>query len=250
MQNVNSQHPLEHLAELLAGFGDYPDGVEPVPACITGLAFFPGGSGLWGAEMGRPLPPMPVGKVMVVGHNFDSETNYNQTLDRGYEYVNSGAWGGILKLLCKCAIPRADCFFTNAYIGLNKGKAMDQYLGALDQDFVYRCRAFLLKQIQAQQPRLILTLGTNVPPVLAPLTHELTVAWSGALDLQEIDRREAALVRDVMFPGVDHHTTVIALTHPAMRHLNIGRRNYNGQKGDAAEIALVRDGLVACSLAK
>jgi hypothetical protein len=49
---------------------------------------------------------------------------------------------------------------------------------------------------------------------------------------------------------VDHLSAVVALTHPAMRHLNIGRRNYNGQKDKDAEIALVRDGLVACSLAK
>ncbi|HEY7848810.1 MAG TPA: hypothetical protein VIC27_02035 [Ktedonobacterales bacterium] len=257
MQEDSSQHPVEYLADLLAEFGDYPDGVMPVPACITGVAFFPGGSGLWGAKMGQRLPPMPVGKVMALGHNFDSVAGYEISRVRGYERENSPTWGPLLKLLCTCDIAPEDCFFTNTYMGLKadihtstgKNISTGPFPGAENHSFVYRCRAFLLKQIRAQQPRLMLTLGEKVLPVLTPLAPGLTATWLGARHLADLDGSAAALVYPVQFPGVPHSTAVVALTHPANRGPNVKRRSYNGQVGDAAECALVRDGLVACGLA-
>lgn len=251
-----SQHPMEHLAQLLADFGDYPDGVEPVPACITGVAFFPGGAGLWGTEMGRPLPPMPVGKVMVIGHNFDSKDNYNKSRQRGRENVKVGAWGSLVRLLRECDIAPEDCFFTNAYMGLKanvdqstgRNRSTGRFPGAVNHSFVYRCHAFLLKQIQTQQPRLAFTLGNEALPVLAPLARELMAAWSGAPNLQDVDSRGRSLVRDVQFPGVAHPTTVVALTHPANRGPNVKRRRYGDLTGNAAEVAMIRDGCKACGL--
>lgn len=256
MHEVNSQHPIERLAQMLADFGDYPEGVEPVPACITGVAFFPGGAGLWGARMGTRLPPMPMGKVMVVGHNFDSKVNYNLSRERGYERVNEGAWGELRRALQAWDIRLEDCFFTNAYMGLKanvspatgRNASSGPFPGARNHSFSYRCHAFLLKQIQTQQPRLVLTLGKEVPPVMAPLARELTAAWVGLANLQEIDGRDKALVRDVQFPGVAHRATVVALTHPANRGPNVKRRRYHDLKGKDAESALVRDGLMACGL--
>jgi hypothetical protein len=256
MHNVNSQHPLEHLAETLAEFGDYPDGVEPVPACITGLAFFPGGSGLWGAAMGRPLPPMPVGKVMVVGHNFDSDANYQKSRERGYERDNSPTWRPLLKLLDECSIAPEDCFFTNAYMGLKadgrtltgKNTSTGPFPGAESPSFEYRCRAFLLKQIRMQQPRLLLTLGEKVLPVLTPLASDLTAAWLGAQHMADLDGSAAALVYPVQFSGMSYPTAVVALTHPANRGPNVKRRRYGNLRENAAECALIHNGLVACGL--
>jgi hypothetical protein len=250
MHDVSNPHPLEHLAQLLADFGEYPDEVEPVPACITGVAFFPGGAGLWGAQLGRRLPPMPQGKVMVLGHNFDSVKSYEVSRKRGYGDINGATWGTLRKLLPQWGIPLEDCFFTNVYMGLkaDTDTPTGAFPGAKSHSFTYRCHAFLLRQIQTQQPRFILALGKEVPPVLAPLSPQLTATWSGARNLQELDARDVSLIRDAQFPGVDHLVTVAVLTHPAMRHLNIDRRSYNGQKGDAAEIALVHDGLAACGL--
>ena len=256
MKDTESQHPLEQIAELLANFGDYPDSVTPVPACMTGVAFFPGGAGLWGAQLGQPMPPMPIDKVMVVGHNFDSEDHYKQSLARGCERVTQGAWGGLCRMLRAWDIPLEDCFFTNAYMGLKvnvnpstgKNESSGRFPGADNHSFVYRCRAFLLKQIQMQEPRLMLTLGKEVLPVVAPIAHELTSTWSGATDLQELDRRNAALIRSAQFPGVRHLTTVVALTHPANRGPNVKRRRYHDLEGVVAEDALVRDSLEACGL--
>jgi hypothetical protein len=202
------------------------------------------------------MPPMPIGKVMVVGHNFDSEVHYRQSLAQGYEPVNLGAWGSLRKALLAWGIPLEDCFFTNAYMGLKadvnlstgKNESSGRFPGADNHSFVYRCRAFLLKQIQMQKPRLMLTLGKEVPPVLAPLARELTAAWSGATTLQELDHRDTALVRGARFPGAPHLTTLVALTHPANREPNVKRRRYHGLEGNGAEHALVRDGLEACGL--
>ncbi len=254
MHDTESRHPLEQIAELLANFGEYPERVISVPACMTGVAFFPGGAGLWGAELGRPMPPMPIDKVMVVGHNFDSEVHYKQSLAHGCEPVNVGAWGGLRRMLRAWGILLEDCFFTNAYMGLKvnvnpstgKNESSGRFPGADNPSFVYRCRVFLLKQIQMQEPRLMLTLGKEVLPAVTPIAHELTAAWSGATDLQELDRRNAALIRSAQFPGVRHLTTVAALTHPANRHLNVGRRRYHGLKGEEAEDELVRDSLEVC----
>lgn len=247
---------MEHLAEMLADFGEYPDGVEEVPACITGVAFFPGGSGLWGAEMGRPLPAMPVGKVMVVGHNFDSVVNYNASRQRGHENINVGSWRSLIELLRESDIAPEDCFFTNAYMGLKanvdvstgRNISTGKYPGAVNHSFTYRCHAFLLKQIQTQQPRLILTLGKEVLPVLAPLAPKLTAAWGGALNLQDVDSRGASLVSGVQFPGVRHPVTVVALTHPANRGPNVKRRHYGDLAANPAEVTMILDGCKACGL--
>ncbi|HZC05290.1 MAG TPA: uracil-DNA glycosylase family protein [Ktedonobacterales bacterium] len=256
MHDENSQHPVERLAEMLVEFGDYPEGVEPVPACITGLAFFPGGAGLWGAAIGRPLPPMPVGKVMIIGHNFDSKDNYQKSLAKGTENVNGPTWRTLLALLSACDIAPEDCFFTNAYMGLKadtdkatgKNTSTGTFPGAGNHAFSYHCHAFLLKQIRAQQPRVVLTLGEKVLPMLAPLAPELTAAWRGASHLSDVDKSAGALVYPVHFPGVPHPSAVVALTHLANRGPNVKRRRYRELEGPDAERALIHEALVASGL--
>ena len=256
MHDVQSQHPVARLAEILIDFGEYPEGVEAVPACITGLAFFPGGAGLWGAAMGRPLPPMPMGKIMIVGHNFDSKDNYQKSLAKGAENVNGSTWRTLLALLSACGIAPEDCFFTNAYMGLKadinkatgKISSTGAFPGAKDHFFSYRCRAFLLRQIREQQPRLLLTLGEKVLPMLTPLAPDLTAMWRGARHLSDVDERGGALVYPVRFPGMPHPTAVVALTHPANRGPNVLRRRYGAATGVVAEQALIRDGLLASGL--
>lgn len=49
-----------------------------MPERLGGTAFFPGGAGLWDARLGRALPPMPVGGVMVLGHDFYSEAGFRK----------------------------------------------------------------------------------------------------------------------------------------------------------------------------
>lgn len=235
-------HPVERLFAVLPMVAPYPTGVVPVPDHIPGLAFFPGGAGLWGAEPGQPLPPMPVGGVLILGHNFHCETGFARFLARGGEPPNNPTWRPLLKLLDSTGIRRGECFFSNVYMGLKAGdKPTGVFAGCRDPAFVARCRRFLALQLRVVQPRLVLTLGKYAPPVLAPLAPELSEVWSGAQTLGEIDAREAALVRDVTFAGVAHPVAVVALCHPAQRPPNVARRRYHGLAGDAAEVAMVRE---------
>lgn len=241
---ISSLHPIETLFEDLRHIGPFPIGVVPVPDRIQGIAFFPGGAGLWGAKPGRPLPPMPIGGVMVLGHNFDSVAGFQHSLLHEGENLNGPTWRAVLDLIDRAGIPREQCFFTNAYMGLIDGRsAVGKFPGASDAGFVRRCQDFLVKQISVQQPKVILTLGKEVLPLLAAISPELHAKWAKVRTLVAADRLHAALIHPCHFSGAQHPIAVVALTHPAFRHLNIARRHYADQSGDAAEVALIRDAL-------
>jgi len=132
----------------------------------------------------------------------------------------------------EAGIDPEQCFFTNAYMGLRAGqRATGPFPGARDPGFVERCRRFLGAQIEVQRPRLILTLGTYVPAVLAPLAPKL-VRWRDVANLREIDAARCPVVLDARFIGAgDGPTAVVALTHPSHRPLNVGQRCYRGAVG-------------------
>ncbi len=240
----NNAHAIDALFALHDQFGSYPDGVIRIPRRIPGTAFFPGGYGLWNTQPNELLPPMPVGGVKVVGHNFDSETGFHRSFHHAGENLKSATWRNLLTFLKQVGIPPERCFFTNAYVGLRAGdRAMGAFPGARDPDFVCWCRNFLLEQLRLIQPRLILTLGVHVPGFLASLSPELKSAWSGVTRLRVLDERGVALVYPSTFSGVLRPAAVVALTHPAYRRLNVKSRRYGNLQGDAAEQALVRDAL-------
>lgn len=239
---MSDVHAVETLFERVQQFGPYPPGVTPVPSRIPGIAFFPGGAGLWGVEPGRLLPPAPTGGVMILGHNFDSESGFHYSLGHAGENLRGATWRNLLRLLREACVSPEMCFFTNVYMGLIAGnRAVGVFPGSRDPDFVRRCREFLLEQLRVMQPRVILTLGKEVIPVLAPLSPDLAPQWSDAPALAELDERGAALVCNTRFQTVAHPVAVAALTHPALRHLNIGRRSYCEFIGNAAEVEMVRD---------
>lgn len=237
-------HAIEELFELLNQFEDYPNGVMKIPERLEGTAFFPGGWGLWDTHPHELPPPVPIGGSMVLGHNFDSEVGFQRSLRLGGENLKSATWGNLLAFLQEVGISPAQCFFTNAYVGLRAGNhAMGAFAGARDPGFVRQCRTFLLKQLQLMQPRLIFTLGVYVPGFLAPLAPELQSTWSDVTSLRTLDEREVALVYPCTFSGVLLPVAVVALTHPSYRRLNVTSRRYGNQQGNDAEQALVRDAL-------
>jgi len=241
----NNFHEVNHLFELHDQLNSYPKGVIRISERIKGTAFFPGGYGLWNTQPDEPLPPMPIGGVMIVGHNFDSEDGYKRALSRGVENLKGPTWNNMLKFLDRVEIFREKCFLTNAYVGLKAGRrAIGPFPGERDPEFVCWCQNFLLKQIKLMQPRLILTLGAYVPSFMAQLSPELKKVWSGVKRLTILDEHEAALVHPSHFEGVLHPIAVVALTHPAYRHVNVKNRRYGNLKGDAAELTLVRDALM------
>jgi uracil-DNA glycosylase len=237
-------HAVNYLFELHDDFRSYPKGVIRISERISGTAFFPGGYGLWNTQRDKPLPPMPIGGVMVVGHNFDSEASFNRSFSHEGANLKGSTWRNLLAFLKQVEILPERCFFTNAYVGLQAGnRAVGSFPGERDPEFVCWCQKFLLKQIKLMQPRLILTLGAYVPTFLAPLSPELKHVWSGVKSLTKLDEKGNALVFPSFFEGVLHPIAVLALTHPAYRHVNVKYRRYGNLQGDAAEQALVRDAL-------
>ncbi len=237
-------HPVEYLfARLEEEFTSYPPGVLRVPKVIPGTAFFPGGYGLWGTEAGKPLPPMPKGGVMVLGHNFASEEGFSSSFAHLGENLKGPTWRPLLLLLELAGIPKERCFFTNFYMGLIQGSnALGRFPGARGADFVRRCQKFLILQITIVQPKLLLTLGKEILKAVAALSPDLK-SWSAAENLEMLDQQNNAFVYPATFANVPHSVAVVALTHPALRHLNIGRRRYKSLVGNEAERAMIKDAL-------
>jgi len=241
-------HPVEELFEALPAVRPYPPGVLEVPEHIPGVAFFPGGAGLWGAKRDSPLPPMPVGGVMVLGHDFHCEAGYQRSFAQGTEIPEPGeagvrvpTWTALEELFAEVGISLSNCFFTNAYMGLREGnKSTGPFIGARDPAFMQRCREFLILQLHVQRPSLVITLGNRVPCFIAPLAPELH-SWTRARTFREIDMA-GAMVNNVRFAGADVPAcTVIALLHPSMRNSNLKRRSYGESRDHKAEVALLRE---------
>jgi uracil-DNA glycosylase len=236
-------HPAEQLWSEHAPSAGYPEGVIPVPQPIPGTAFFPGGYGLWNPTGGRPLPAFPSGGIMVLGHDFHSESGYRNSLARGAEPLTQPTWRNLIGLLREAGLAPTDCFFTNAFMGLRAGGVTTgRFPGASDPEFVGHCRRFLMRQLETQQPSLVLTLGVYAPHVLASLSPEL-VSWAGGSGLKHLDAagpvRTAVTFSDV--PGL--RTITVALTHPSLRSTNARHRRYRDRSGAAAELLMIRDAL-------
>ena len=205
-----------------------------MPSRIPGTAFFPGGSGLWGTDAAKSLPRMPVGGIMVLGQDFDSERGFCTSLARQSENLKGPTWRQLLSVLRHAGIDAGDCFFTNFFMGLRAGTcAIGRFPGARDAAFVRRCQRFLQRQIDVQRPRLILTLGAHVLGPTAELSPQL-VSWVGVATLRELDARQCAVIPSATF-GLAHTTAIVAMTHPSLRSVNVRHRRYADLTGDAAE---------------
>lgn len=234
-------NPAEQLWSRHHPASGYPAGVLAVPTAIPGVAFFPGGYGLWRPNVGAPLPEFPVGGVMILGHDFHSESGYQASLRRGRESETQPTWRVLLALLQRVDVQPTRCFFTNVYMGLRAGEnTTGPFPGARDHTFVDHCVRFLEEQVLLQRPAVIITLGVNVPPLLARLSPDLHL-WSAGRGLRHLDTVGPvhSHVRVGTAPSVE--TRVVALTHPSMRHASVRHRRYEGQSGDAAELRMLRE---------
>jgi hypothetical protein len=237
-------HPVDSLFRMLPFVEPYGSGMVEVPSRLKGLAFFPGGDGLWKEPGITFRAELPIGKIMVIGNNFQCTSNFTKLEVLGEENPDQDpTWRNLLALLSEVGINRSDCFFTNAFIGLVEGDDPTVTVtGMRDLGFLSRCREFMKAQIALLKPRLILGLGTKVPSFLAPLAN-LPAHWAAAKAWRDIDKGNGPLYPSAVFPGVGHATTVACLLHPCLRHSNLRFRKYGALVGAEAELALLRDGL-------
>jgi hypothetical protein len=219
----------------------YPPGVLPIPAeRIAGTAFFPGGSGLWLENRDSATLSFPVGGVMVLAHNFDSEEGFRKSVLRGKEKLTTGTWGRLIGLVTAAGIPVGQCFFTNAFMGLCGGDNSFDYRGRNDQPFRAACIDFLRTQIETQRPRLILTLGRFVPPLVSEAAMDCDLWKSSPLARSDVDA--IPIVRNVPFQlgnGSSHRSNIVPLAHPSMPN-NIRRRPTGFAAGREGEIEIIR----------
>jgi hypothetical protein len=238
-------HPAEELWVRHHPPTGYPAGVLAVPSPIPGIAFFPGGFGLWRPDTSQPLPTFPRGGVMVLGHDFHSEAGYHASLARGREAETQPTWRNLRALLKTVGIAPIDCFFTNVYMGLRQGEATTgPFPGANDWSFVRHCETFLIEQLSALRPSLLVTLGINVPPILGRIVPGLS-NWAAGRGLRHLDRTGPVRI-GVQMPGTPAFiSTVVALTHPSLWHASVRHRRYRAEVGAAAEVAMLREALTS-----
>ncbi|MCU0712000.1 MAG: hypothetical protein MUC43_08075 [Pirellula sp.] len=226
------------LLRLLESVAPYPPGIVAVKERISGTAFFPGGNGLWSAQNNGCFADFPFGGIMILGHDFGTVESHRKSVELGHE-LDCATWRNMMPFLESAGVSLSDCFFTNFYMGLRENAQITgKFPGANDLAFVQRCQNFLSRQIQFQKPRAILTLGTWVPSLLAPLSQELE-PWLKAKSFSRIDHA-GGLMPQCSFLGVAHPINVAALTHPSFRGSNVHRRRYAYKIGDAAELAMVK----------
>jgi hypothetical protein len=233
-------HPIDQLFERLRMVEPYPTGVVTVPARLPGTGFFPGGTGLWQCEP-QGLSPLPMGGTLVLGHNLDSKRGFAQSVARGGENLNGATWRPLTEFLVR-ALPGervlANCFFSNFLIGLIEGSsAVGRFPGTEDLAFVERCRSFLVHQVQVVRPSLLLVLGIHTPRLLAALSPAMA-HWQNARTFVDIDRANGGLIPRATIGGVE--LSIVALTHPCHRRMNVRHRSFRGLVGDAAEAEMVR----------
>jgi hypothetical protein len=240
-------HPAHALWNAHHDVAPYPDGCVAVRSAIPFTAFFPGGYGLWNPEQLDPPPTWPIGKVMVLGHDFHSKDGYEKSLSLGWESDEQPTWRSLKQMLSVAGIPLSSCFFTNFYMGLRQGAATTgRFPGAGDARFVHRCGEFLTKQLDHQRPALVLTLGAWVPRLLAAIEGG-PVAWNGVTTLKEIDGRCRALLRDVrLHAGAP--CVVAALSHPSFYPRSASARAFGGTTGRGAHELLMHSAARAASI--
>jgi hypothetical protein len=240
-------HKVEELFKSLDMVKPYPVGVIAVKTRLRKTGFFPGGAGLWQGDS-EELPPLPVGGTMVLGHNLDSERGFAKSVFRGGENLKGATWDALTKFL-DAAMPdecaRGNFFFTNFLIGLIAGPSASSvgiFPGTSNPDFVARCRTFLKTQIQVIRPSLLFVLGSQTPRLIAPLSPQLE-HWNSAKKYADIDQGDGGFIPNANIAGND--LSIVALTHPCKRRLNVKYRRFDGFVGEAAEMEMVRRAVIA-----
>lgn len=226
-------HSIEHLFNLSDKLA-YPPTMRAVRGEIAGVAFFPGGNGTF--DNSTSLAGKP---VMILGQDFDTEANFDAAKrNKGESLTGNATWRNLLKLLQEADISPEACFFTNAIMGVRKaGKNTGKSPGFKDPAFLQECRRFFLEQLVLQQPQLVLALGLQVAAFLAPLAPELA-NWEKHKSLTDIDTHDSPLKANVTFlNGV--RPTVLLLTHPSYRPVNVQRRRFKELCGPKAELAML-----------
>ena len=112
---------------------------------------------------------------MILGQDFDCETNYKKSLGPGSESITKDpTWRNLVAFLDELnAFPNI-CFFTNAILSVRKGnKGTGKSPAFKDKDFIKQCQEFFLYQLEIQKPLTIFALGKYVGEFLSSTSEDL-----------------------------------------------------------------------------
>ena len=137
----------------------YGPGAVKAHRLVDGTAFFPGGIGLWRGlkPYGEAPPKFPRHPIMILGHNFDKVAGLEASWARGVELMDGATWLVLRRYLDAARIDMTDCFFTNVFVGLQPVKSPGKVIASAE--YYEQCRAFLVRQVERVEPRLVATLG-------------------------------------------------------------------------------------------
>ena len=277
---MKTEHTIEWLfRRLTVHFGTTVDyhGLEPShqEPFSRSTAFFPGGYGLWGISQGKPLPAMPRHGIMILGNDFGKRLGSRGELNgptwRGLtNKVKDSSKNGTISagVLDEAGVDLSKCFFTNAYMGIRSGgpqKGPSSALLELDSrgKFLAKCLAFFKDQLRAQEPTLIVSLGTFVPPFIelfrnGNLPSESSIrSLKLQVSLERFNNENGiSLLRYELPMNKAKSAILLFLTHPSHADLNRKNRAYGNfdaksgkdeatrrSLGRSAEIAMLRDAI-------
>lgn len=239
--------------------------VEPVPpavrvpAPLTGVAFFPGGLGLWVPPKESDDESVLRRPVFVLLNNFGSEGYWrrcNESSLRGEDVSAPGTWLGLRTRLREWGISEHDCFFSYAYVGLLPGdpRSLTENLpGMCNRRFRRDCEAALARQFSVVKPRVVLAMGRPAIGMFGRLV-ESPSGWANSgvdeLTFEQIDRLPDGGLCRVALKDIGLQIRAVALTHPSWnnqwrRRVLIGGRWISGAD---AEDAIVRHALIEDSV--
>lgn len=126
---------------------------------VDGTAFFPGGIGLWrGLEPYGDAPfYFPQSPIMLIGHNFGTVKQLEDSWVCGIEPMNGLTWRILRRYLEMANVAKTVCFFTNVFVGLQPIRSKGEM--AASDEYKSQCRTFLHKQIKRVKPCLVAILG-------------------------------------------------------------------------------------------
>jgi hypothetical protein len=222
---------IDELREVLDNLNFAREGIVPFKGLpVMERAFFPGGNGLFKGNSGR----VTTRGVLIIGSNFGCNSDFlreNGTLMRLDETRTSNTWKGLYRILTlKTSIDLDECFFTNSWPFLHKGKS-NETKGLTkdwpaDHDLMMNCMQLFEATLNLIKPRLIVALGPPASAFLGCFWPLELAIWRD----NSISAMDSRPIHMVNFNGTRIICT--AVTHPS--HSNSWRRRppYGGTEGE------------------
>lgn len=217
----------------------YPSEVTPTWARIENAEFFPGGYGLWLARAGEPLPELPIGGVLVLGHNLDCVESFAKNLAKGGANPDTQpTFRNLKRLLDASGIPVSNVFLTNFFMGCGLMQT-GAFPGRNDRNFVSDCADLLRRTLHILQPRTVIVLGKETWRHLGAVAPGLG-AWAKLRTFSALDKLEHAQVLGPLSVDGGPPFKAVAVVHPSYAPSNWKHRRYAGRDGLGAEAELLR----------